>query len=144
MPLTPQNAAGWRIEPPVSVAVAAGAADPPSGRVLYAENCMDCHGESGKGDDEVAPDIPDPIPALAHGGATGGGSQERSLGAVGLTGPEKFRDPTWPAASQQARSAYGDDVGPPEAVADEVAAVVLEPMNAAFPPEGWLARVADG
>jgi hypothetical protein len=36
MPVTPHNAAGWRIEPPVSVAVAAGAsraatatADPP-------------------------------------------------------------------------------------------------------------------
>ncbi len=25
MPVTPHNAAGWRIEPPVSVAVAAGA-----------------------------------------------------------------------------------------------------------------------
>jgi mono/diheme cytochrome c family protein len=41
----------------IAGASAGWAGDLPSGRVLYVENCAECHGATGEGDDGVAPDI---------------------------------------------------------------------------------------
>jgi mono/diheme cytochrome c family protein len=43
--------------------VAADAASIESGKKLYAENCADCHGETGKGDGPAAPYAGDPPPS---------------------------------------------------------------------------------
>ncbi|WP_068310049.1 c-type cytochrome [Aliiruegeria sabulilitoris] len=41
----------------LSAAGALTAQEAPSGKWLYTENCVDCHGEDAEGDDDAAPDI---------------------------------------------------------------------------------------
>ena len=66
------------------------------------------------------------------------GFHGRTLGSLGLTGPDKYRDPAWPVPVDHRRVAYGDVDALEAAVTEEVAAVFLEPV----PSMGGI-RVAD-
>jgi acetylornithine aminotransferase/acetylornithine/N-succinyldiaminopimelate aminotransferase len=66
------------------------------------------------------------------------GFHGRTLGSLGATGPDKFRDPNWPVSTDHTRIPYGDLPALQAAMGEHVAAVMLEPI----PSMGGI-RVAD-
>ncbi len=93
---------------------------------------------SGTEANEVALKIARKHTGRTHVVSMADGFHGRTLGSLGVTGPEKFRDPTWPVPTQHTRIPYGDADALRAAITDDTAAVVLEPI----PSMGGI-RVAD-
>lgn len=82
--------------------------------------------------------------------AAEGGFHGRSIGALAVTHPEKFRAPFEPLPGDVEFVPYGDLAALESAVDDRTAAIVLEPIQGengvVVPPDGYLAgarRIAD-
>ncbi|MFT7462204.1 MAG: acetylornithine/N-succinyldiaminopimelate aminotransferase, partial [Pseudohongiellaceae bacterium] len=56
------------------------------------------------------------------------GFHGRTLGSLGPTGPESFRDPSYPVPVEHRRVPFGDLGALQEAMGDDVAAVMVEPV----------------
>ncbi|RKY17460.1 MAG: aspartate aminotransferase family protein [Planctomycetota bacterium] len=56
------------------------------------------------------------------------GFHGRTLGSLGATGPERFRDPSWPVPTEHRRVPFGDEAALAAAMDDDVAAVITEPV----------------
>lgn len=57
-----------------------------------------------------------------------GGFHGRTLGALGATGIETYRDPAYPIPTEHRFVPYGDSAALEEAIRDDTAAVILEPI----------------
>jgi acetylornithine aminotransferase len=82
--------------------------------------------------------------------AAEGGFHGRTLGALALTSKAAYREPFEPLPGEVSFVAYGDEQALADAVTDETAAILLEPIQGEagveVPPEGYLAaarRIAD-
>ncbi len=75
------------------------------------------------------------------------GFHGRTLGSLGATGPDQFRDPNWPVPQQHTRIEYGDMAALDSAITDQVAAVMLEPIPSMggirVAPDAWFQRLAE-
>lgn len=85
-----------------------------------------------------------------HVVAAAGGFHGRTMGALALTSKAAYREPFEPLPGEVTFVPYGDERALADAVTDETAAVLLEPLQGEagveVPPEGYLAaarRVAD-
>ncbi len=85
-----------------------------------------------------------------HVVAAEGGFHGRTMGALALTAKAAYREPFEPLPGEVTFVPYGDEAALAEAVTDETAAVLLEPLQGEagveVPPEGFLAaarRIAD-
>lgn len=67
------------------------------------------------------------------------GFHGRTLGSLGATGLAGYRDPAYPIPVEHAFVPYGDEQALSDALTDEVAAVLLEPI----PSMGGIQRAAD-
>ncbi|HEX5087002.1 MAG TPA: acetylornithine transaminase [Nocardioides sp.] len=88
--------------------------------------------------------------ARTHLVAADGGFHGRTLGALALTSKAAYREPFEPLPGEVTFVPYGDEQALADAVTDETAAVLLEPIQGEagveVPPEGYLAaarRIAD-
>ncbi|MBD8869261.1 acetylornithine transaminase [Nocardioides donggukensis] len=79
--------------------------------------------------------------------ATEGAFHGRTMGSLALTSKEAYRAPFEPLPGHVTFVPYGDAAALAEAVTDETAAVVLEPLQGeagvVVPPEGYLARARE-
>ena len=66
------------------------------------------------------------------------GFHGRTLGSLGITGPDKYRDPSWPVPEEHVRVPFGDFGALQQELGDHVAAVFVEPI----PSQGGI-QVAD-
>ncbi|WP_051717244.1 acetylornithine transaminase [Streptomyces megasporus] len=82
-----------------------------------------------------------------HMVATVGGFHGRTMGALALTGQSAKRDPFLPLPGEVTHVPYGDVAALREAVTEETALVILEPiqgeMGVVVPPEGYLAAARE-
>ena len=69
------------------------------------------------------------------------GFHGRTLGCLGATGMPSYRDPAYPIPTQHSYVSYGDADALDEAMGDDVAAVILEPIPSMggirVAPESW-------
>lgn len=69
------------------------------------------------------------------------GFHGRTLGSLGATGPDSYRDPSWPVPTEHIRIPFGDEAALRAAVSDQVAAVITEPVlsmgGVREAPESW-------
>jgi len=73
------------------------------------------------------------------------GFHGRTLGSLGATGPERYRDPSWPVPTEHTRIPYGDEAALLAAMGGHVAAVMLEPIPSMggirVAPDSWFAAL---
>lgn len=58
----------------------------------------------------------------------GEGFHGRTLGSLGATGPDKYREDCWPVPTEHRRVPFGDVEALADAMGDDVAAVITEPV----------------